>query len=107
MCQWLLGLGLEQHIPKFVELQVNGSALLQLTSADFKILKVSGDDKTRLKRKIKELRHQAEKERKQMEKDRKEKEKQQRKAEKASKKKWMPQNGLTNKFAESVQWTLE
>ncbi|XP_065161310.1 uncharacterized protein Spn isoform X5 [Atheta coriaria] len=87
VCQWLLGLGLEQHIPKFVELQVNGSALLQLTSADFKILKVSGDDKTRLKRKIKELRHQAEKERKQMEKDRKEKEKQQRKAEKASKKK--------------------
>lgn len=72
---------------KFLELQVNGSALLQLTSADFKILGISGDNKTRLKRKIKELKVQADKERKQIEKDRKEKEKLQRKAEKANKKK--------------------
>lgn len=42
-----------------------------------------------MKRKIKELKVQAERERKQLEKDRKEKEKQQRKAEKASKKKQM------------------
>lgn len=88
VCQWLLALGLEQHISKFLELQVNGAFLLQLTSMDFKILGVVGDDKNKLKRKIKELKVHMEKERKQIEKDRKEKEKQQRKAEKASKKKW-------------------
>ncbi|XP_030765622.1 neurabin-1 isoform X6 [Sitophilus oryzae] len=87
VCQWLLHIGLEQHLPKFAELQVNGNALLLLTSADFKILGITSDDKSRLKRKIKELKAQAEKERKQMERDRKEKEKQLRKAEKASKKK--------------------
>lgn len=87
MCQWLLAIGMEQHVSKFAELQVNGSALLLLTSADFKILGITSDDKTRLKRKIKELKVQAEKDRKQMERDRKEKEKQHRKAEKASKKK--------------------
>ncbi|XP_076264933.1 protein phosphatase 1 regulatory subunit spinophilin isoform X17 [Rhynchophorus ferrugineus] len=87
VCQWLMQIGLEQHITKFAELQVNGNALLLLTSADFKILGITSDDKSRLKRKIKELKVQAEKERKQMERDRKEKEKQLRKAEKASKKK--------------------
>ncbi|XP_050311669.1 neurabin-1 isoform X2 [Anthonomus grandis grandis] len=87
VCQWLLQIRLEQHIQKFAELQVNGSALLLLTSADFKILGITSDDKNRLKRKIKELKAQAEKERKQQEKDRKEKEKQMRKAERASKKK--------------------
>ncbi|KAK5642531.1 hypothetical protein RI129_008698 [Pyrocoelia pectoralis] len=91
VCHWLLALGLEQHITKFLELQVNGTALMQLTSADFKILGISGEDKNRLKRKIKDLKMQAEKERKQIEKDRKEKEKLQKKAdkiaEKASKKK--------------------
>ncbi|KAF5288291.1 hypothetical protein FQA39_LY04059 [Lamprigera yunnana] len=86
VCHWLLALGLEQHITKFLELQVNGTALMQLTSADFKILGISGDDKNRLKRKIKDLKMQAEKERKQIEKDRKEKEKLQRKAEKIAEK---------------------
>lgn len=78
---------MEQHIQKFAELEVNGSALLLLTSADFKILGITSDDKNRLKRRIKDLKVQAEKERKQMEKDRKEKEKLLRKAEKANKKK--------------------
>ncbi|XP_060519961.1 uncharacterized protein LOC132698107 isoform X4 [Cylas formicarius] len=87
VCQWLLQIGLDQHIPKFAELQVNGSALTLLTSADFKILGITSDDKNRLKRKIKELKVQAEKERKQMERERKEKEKQLRKAERANKKK--------------------
>ncbi|XP_025836703.1 uncharacterized protein LOC108734606 isoform X3 [Agrilus planipennis] len=86
VCHWLLAIGLEQHISKFIELQVNGSALLQLTSTDFKILGISSDDKSRLKRKIKELKLQVEKERKQMEKDRKEKEKMQRKADKMAEK---------------------
>ncbi|CAH2004152.1 unnamed protein product [Acanthoscelides obtectus] len=86
VCQWLVHVGMEQHVQKFAELQVNGGALLLLTSADFKILGISSDDKNRLKRRIKELKVQAEKERKQMERDRKEREKMQRKAEKASKK---------------------
>ncbi|XP_044269794.1 uncharacterized protein LOC123014647 isoform X2 [Tribolium madens] len=85
--QWLLGIGMENHIPKFVELDVNGQALLLLTSADFKILGIASDDKSYLKRKIKELKIQNEKERKQMERNRKEKEKLLRKAEKANKKK--------------------
>lgn len=70
-----------------MELNVNGSALMLLTSADYKILGITSDDKNRLKRKIKELKAQVEKERKQLERDRKEKEKQMRKLEKASKKK--------------------
>lgn len=74
-------------MPKFVELQVNGQALLLLTSADFKILGITSDDKSYLKRKIKELKVQSDKERKQMERNRKEKEKLLRKAEKANKKK--------------------
>uniref|UniRef100_A0A6P7H1K1 Neurabin-1 n=1 Tax=Diabrotica virgifera virgifera TaxID=50390 RepID=A0A6P7H1K1_DIAVI len=87
VCNWLIAVGMEQHVSKFAELQVNGSALLLLTSADFKILGITSDDKSRLKRKIKELKIQAEKERKQMERDRKEKEKLQKKADKANKKK--------------------
>ncbi|CAG9854132.1 unnamed protein product [Phyllotreta striolata] len=87
VCNWLIAVGMEQHVSKFAELQVNGSALLLLTSADFKILGITSDDKSRLKRKIKDLKFQAEKERKQMERDRKEKEKMQKKADKASKKK--------------------
>ncbi|XP_057658198.1 uncharacterized protein LOC130895088 isoform X2 [Diorhabda carinulata] len=87
VCSWLMAIGMEQHVSKFAELQVNGSALLLLRSADFKILGITSDDKSRLKRKIKELKLQAEKERKQVERDRKEKEKLQKKAEKANKKK--------------------
>lgn len=75
MCQWLISIGLENHISKFIELEVNGSALILLTSADFKLLGITSEDKSRLKRKIKELKVQAEKERKQKEKYRKEKEK--------------------------------
>lgn len=77
---------MEQHISKFLENAVNGDSLLQLESRDFKILGVSGDDKTRLKRKLKELKIQVEKEKKQMEKDRKERDKMMRKAEKLAEK---------------------
>ncbi|XP_021929346.1 uncharacterized protein LOC110834470 isoform X3 [Zootermopsis nevadensis] len=86
VCQWLLALGLEQHIPKFLEQQVGGSALLQLESRDFKQLGVNGDDKNRLKRKLKELKVQVEKEKRQQEKERKEKERLQKKAEKLAEK---------------------
>jgi neurabin len=86
VCQWLLALGLEQHIPKFLEQQVAGSALLQLESRDFKQLGINGDDKNRLKRKLKELKVQVEKEKRQQEKERKEKERLQKKAEKLAEK---------------------
>lgn len=86
VCQWLLALGLEQHTPKFLEHGVEGGALLQLDSRDLKILGVSGDDKTKFKRKLKELKHIVEKEKRQQEKDRKEREKLIRKAEKKAEK---------------------
>ncbi|KAK7865837.1 hypothetical protein R5R35_001290 [Gryllus longicercus] len=86
VCQWLLALSLEQHIPKFLEQQIGGPALLQLESRDLKQLGVVGEDKNRLKRKLKELRVQVEKERRQLEKERKEKERLQRKAEKLAEK---------------------
>lgn len=86
VCQWLMGIGIENHIPKFVEHGVEGGALLQLDSRDFKILNVNGDDKKLLKRNIKELKRLNEKERRQNEKDRKEREKLIKKAEKKAEK---------------------
>lgn len=58
VAQWLLALGLEQHITRFLTQGVTGSALVQLDSKDFKVLGVNGDDKNRLKRKLKELKAQ-------------------------------------------------
>ncbi|XP_055608890.1 neurabin-1 isoform X2 [Uranotaenia lowii] len=86
VCQWLLGIGLEHHIPAFVKHAVEGGALLQLEKPDFKILAVGGEDKKHLKRNIKELRRLNEKERKQNEKDRREREKLIKKAEKKAEK---------------------
>ncbi|EDS29717.1 conserved hypothetical protein [Culex quinquefasciatus] len=86
VCQWLLGIGLEHHIPAFVKHAVEGGALLQLDKPDFKILNVGGEDKKHLKRNIKELRRLNEKERKQNEKDRREREKLIKKAEKKAEK---------------------
>ncbi|KAG5681654.1 hypothetical protein PVAND_011068 [Polypedilum vanderplanki] len=86
VCHWLLGINMEQHVPKFIEHVVEGGALLQLDSRDFKILNVSGDDKKILKKNIKELKRLNEKERRQTEKDRKEREKMIKKAEKKAEK---------------------
>ncbi|KAL5292958.1 PPP1R9A family protein [Megaselia abdita] len=82
VCQWLLVNALDHHMPKFKEHGVQGGALLQLDSRDFKILGVTGDDKSRLKRRLKELKAGIEKERKDQEKLRKDREKAIRKAEK-------------------------
>lgn len=87
VCHWLMGLGLDQHTDKFIENRVEGGALLQLDSRDFKILGVTGDDKTKLKKHLKLLKAIVEKERKQMEKNRKLHEKQLKKAEKKDAKK--------------------
>lgn len=86
VCQWLLALSLESCIPRFLEQGIGGAALLQLESKDFKALGVSGEDKTRLKRKIKDLRLAAERERKTSEKEKKERERLVRKAEKLAEK---------------------
>lgn len=86
MCQWLLALGLQDHTAKFLEHGVEGGALLQLDSRDLKILGVTGDDKSKLKRKLKDLKHIIEKEKRQQEKERKEREKLIRKAEKKAEK---------------------
>lgn len=82
----MLGIGLDHHIPAFMQHSVEGGALLQLDKPDFKILDVGGDDKKHLKRNIKELRRLNEKERKQNEKERREREKQVKKAEKKAEK---------------------
>lgn len=82
VCHWLLGISLDHHVPKFIEHNVEGGALLQLDSRDLKILNVLGDDKKLLKKNIKELKRLNEKERRLAEKDAKEREKRLKKAEK-------------------------
>ncbi|XP_046753649.1 uncharacterized protein LOC124416534 isoform X2 [Diprion similis] len=83
VCQWLSAMGLERYAPRFLDAGIAGGGLLRLESRDLKALGVAGEEKARLKRKLKELRAQAERERK----ERKELERMRRKAEKAAKKK--------------------
>lgn len=81
-----MALSLEQHTPRFLEHQVTGTSLLALESRDLKSLGLNGEDKHRLKRKLKELRVQVEKEKRQHDKERKEKERRLKKAEKLAEK---------------------
>lgn len=83
VCQWLTGIGLEHYSPQFLEAGVNGDGLLHLDSKEIKQLGVYGEAKAHLKRKLKELKAQADRERK----ERKEIERMRRKAEKASRRK--------------------
>ncbi|XP_018399386.1 PREDICTED: titin homolog isoform X2 [Cyphomyrmex costatus] len=83
VCQWLTGIGLEHYSPQFLDNGINGSNLLRLESRELKALGVYGEAKAHLKRKLKELRAQADRERK----ERKEIERMRRKAEKAARKK--------------------
>ncbi|XP_033343372.1 uncharacterized protein LOC117230253 isoform X3 [Bombus vosnesenskii] len=83
VCQWLSGIGLERYAPRFLETGINGGNLLRLESRDLKAFGICGDEKSHLKRKLKELRAQADRERK----ERKEIERMRRKAEKAARKK--------------------
>lgn len=69
-----------------MEEQIDGPALLCMENRDLKTLNITGDDKNRLKRKIKELRIQVDKEKRHHEKERKEKERLQKKAEKLAEK---------------------
>ncbi|XP_073838926.1 protein phosphatase 1 regulatory subunit spinophilin isoform X12 [Musca autumnalis] len=84
---WLLGIEMERYIPAFKEHNVEGGALLSLDSKDLKTLGVTGDDKHRLKRRLKDLKASIEKERKDQERERREREKAIRKAEKKAAKK--------------------
>lgn len=85
--QWLVVLGLEAHVATFATQGVGGEALLQLDSARLKELGVvSTSDRSLLKKKIKELRSQLDKERKAQEKELRAREKLQRKADKAKRK---------------------
>lgn len=71
---WLLALGLDQYISKFEDRNVNGQSLVNLDSTVLKGLGVlNSNDRNLLKKKIRELRAEMEKERKQVEKKLKEK----------------------------------
>ncbi|KAK2583696.1 hypothetical protein KPH14_009620 [Odynerus spinipes] len=83
VCQWLSGMGLERYAPRFLESGINGGNLLRLESRELKAFGIYGEEKAHLKRKLKELRAQADRERK----ERKEIERMRRKAEKAARKK--------------------
>lgn len=83
VCQWLSGIGLERYASRFLETGINGGNLLRLESRDLKAFGICGEEKSHLKRKLKELRAQADRERK----ERKEIERMRRKAEKAARKK--------------------
>ncbi|XP_077290170.1 protein phosphatase 1 regulatory subunit spinophilin isoform X2 [Arctopsyche grandis] len=63
--QWIVaqGQGMERYASAFASRGVDGALLITITSRDLKLLGVTGDDKQRLKRKLKELRTMAEKER--------------------------------------------
>ncbi|KAI8426500.1 hypothetical protein MSG28_005314 [Choristoneura fumiferana] len=53
---WRLGEGLERHAGAFAARGVDGALLLALSSADLKLLGLGGDDRRRMKRRLKELR---------------------------------------------------
>lgn len=70
---WLLALGLDQYISKFEDRNVNGQSLINLDSTVLKGLGVlNSNDRNLLKKKIRELRVEMEKERKLVEKKLKE-----------------------------------
>ncbi|KAK9502988.1 hypothetical protein O3M35_011655 [Rhynocoris fuscipes] len=86
VCQWLTGIGYEAITQKFLDAGINGTLLLSVDSRQLKSMGLSGDIKSRLKRKLKELRNHAEKEKRQSDKQRKEKERLLKKAEKLAEK---------------------
>lgn len=75
-------MNLEHLIPPFMDHGITGVQLLQIESKDLKAFGVNGDDKLKIKKKVKDLKAQVEKERKTLEKQRKEQEKLLKKTEK-------------------------
>ncbi|XP_024154800.1 neurabin-1 isoform X2 [Oryzias melastigma] len=77
---WLTGLSLEHLVPEFTAKNVDGEQLLQLDSSDLKALGVSSSqDRTVIKKKIKDLKVLMEKARRNQEKMEKQREKQRKK----------------------------
>lgn len=56
-----LGEGLERHAGAFAARGIDGALLLALSSADLKLLGLPGDDRRRMKRRLKDLRQAHEK----------------------------------------------
>lgn len=83
MYQWIVDIGLERFALMFIEAGINGPDLLRFENREIKSFGITGDDKMHLKKKLKEIRIQSERERK----ERKEMERLKRKAAKITKKK--------------------
>ncbi|XP_038144644.1 neurabin-1 isoform X2 [Cyprinodon tularosa] len=76
VASWLTGLNLEHHIPEFTAKNIDGEQLLQLESAELKTLGVtSSQDRTLIKKKIKDLKVLMEKARRNQEKVEKQRQK--------------------------------
>ncbi|XP_013765202.1 neurabin-1 isoform X2 [Pundamilia nyererei] len=76
VAHWLMGLNLEHHIPEFTAKNIDGVQLLQLNSAELKALGVtSSQDRTLIKKKIKDLKVMMEKAKRNQEKMEKQREK--------------------------------
>ncbi|XP_054914860.1 neurabin-1 isoform X2 [Poeciliopsis prolifica] len=76
VARWLTGLNLEHHIPEFTAKNIDGEQLLRLDSAELKTLGVtSSQDRSLIKKKIKDLKVLMEKARRNQEKVEKQREK--------------------------------
>uniref|UniRef100_A0A3Q4GH14 Neurabin-1 n=1 Tax=Neolamprologus brichardi TaxID=32507 RepID=A0A3Q4GH14_NEOBR len=76
VAHWLMGLNLERYIPEFTAKNIDGVQLLQLNSAELKALGVtSSQDRTLIKKKIKDLKVMMEKAKRNQEKMEKQREK--------------------------------
>ncbi|XP_078278696.1 neurabin-1 isoform X4 [Rhinoraja longicauda] len=77
---WLMGLNMEQYIPQFVAKSIDGQQLLQLDGNKLKVLGINvSQDRTIIKKKLKELKSSVEKARKAQQKLQKQREKQRKK----------------------------
>ncbi|XP_032898320.1 neurabin-1 isoform X3 [Amblyraja radiata] len=77
---WLMGLNMEQYIPQFVAKSIDGEQLLQLDGNKLKVLGINvSQDRTIIKKKLKELKSSVEKARKAQQKLQKQREKQRKK----------------------------
>ncbi|KAM6260897.1 neurabin-1-like isoform 1-T1 [Spheniscus humboldti] len=69
VCHWLMGMNMEQYITEFTAMNINGQQLMQLDSEKLKALGVSSqNDRSTIKKKIKDIRKTQEKLEKQKEK---------------------------------------
>ncbi|XP_075287051.1 neurabin-2 isoform X4 [Opisthocomus hoazin] len=69
VCHWLMGMNMEQYITEFTAMNIDGQQLMQLDSEKLKALGVSSqNDRSTIKRKIKDIRKTQEKLEKQKEK---------------------------------------